>query len=516
MVVQVGLVLRCILAFACTLSNAVDSNTVEGHGSLRGEGSGQARLHGEAAQLPHPPVHHDFPTYVRSLHADLNQPDSLEPLAPAEQKQPWAADSLDPLPSDGADQSVDGLSHDYVKDKSPPAEIVRSKMQDAIREEEAHHAQPSHISAKSQGLHGERKLIEKWFSWQFWQLLALCTLTLFFFSEVVYPVAHIIRNNLMVDAGIFFVQMLSFMIVAAIFATPDSAGAQHATALATIMMAISFLIFLASISMAWGEKDKIMVKMEDDMGALFCPFSRVIAVFLIVQGVLDESGNSLDSLTLLASFAALGIAFAVGDVVKDVVSYVFIRQKHVFVEDDFVEYQKELYQIKKIHWRNTTAYRMKTRSMTLIPNSKIALCGVNNQSKDDARVVEMDIPLPGETPAENLQTIVREAWALLRGLEETGFKAFNGKHYECQIDVPSTGLYLGNILPGAGDGKEFPYIDLHLRLFGKYFYSHAPPWKRDEPEPPQEDRQLDWLMQWKYQVEWMIVEIKKIVDRHSV
>lgn len=509
MVAQAGLLL-CILVLAFTSSNAADSSTIEGHGRLRGG------LQGEVIQLPHPSTHHDFPTYVRSLNADPNHPGSLEPLAPAEPKKPWAADSVDPLPSDG----VDGRSHDYVKDKNPPPEIIRSKMEEAMKEamkeDAAHHAQPKHISAKIKGSHGETKIIEKWFSWEFWQLLALCTLTLFFYSEVVYPVAHIIRNNLMVDAGIFFLQMLSFMIVAAIFATPESAGAQHATALATIMMAISFLIFLASISIVWGEKDKIKEKMENDIGALFCPFSRLIAVFLIIQGVLDESGNSLDSLTLLASFAALGIAFAVGDVVKDIVSYVFIRQKHVFIEDDFVEYDNELYQIKKISWRNTNAYRMKTRSMALIPNSKIALCGVNNQSKDDARIMEMDIPLPGETPAENLQTIVREAWALLRGLEETGFKAFNGIQYECQIDVPETALYLGNILPGAGDGKEFPYIDLHLRLFGKYYYSKAPPWKQDEPEPPHETRQLDWLMQWKYQVEWLIVEIKKIVDRHSV
>merc|ERR1719389_137987 len=106
---------------------------------------------------------------------------------------------------------------------------------------------------------------------------------------------------------------------------------------------------------------------------------------------------------------------------------------------------------------------MKTRSRSLIPNSKLALSGLNNQSKDDARVVEMDIPIPGECPGENLQTIVRESWALIRGLEETGFKAYNGESYECQVDVPKTGMYLGNINPGCGDGKEFPYIGLHLR-----------------------------------------------------
>jgi len=281
------------------------------------------------------------------------------------------------------------------------------------------------------------------------------------------------------------------------------------------MMAISFLTFLVALSMVWGGEDKIKQKIDNDIGSIFCPLSRIIAVFLIVQGVLDESGSDFGSLTLFASMAALGIVFAIGDVIKDIVSYVFIRQKHVFIEDDFVDYQGELYQIVQVSWRNTTAYRMKTRSIALIPNSKLALCGINNQSKDDARVVEIDIPLPGEIPGENLQTIVRESWALLRGLEETGFKAFNGRQFECQIDIARTGIFLGNILAGSGDGKEFPYIDLHLKLFGKYYFSKPPPWKQDGPEPPPEARQLDWLMLWKYQVEWFIVEIKKIVDRHA-
>lgn len=424
------------------------------------------------------------------------------------------ANGLEPLheaPHDTSDTEY------YYKPPNiqPPAKVVHSKMRDSIKEsvqgDTSHNPQiPStHLSR-------DTKVIKKWFSWHFWQLIVLCTLTLFIFSEAVYPLVHFFKRSLVIDSAIFFLQMLSFMIVAALFAKKDSAGAAHASALATIMMAISFLIFLMACMMVWGEKDKSALKVDNDIGGLFCPFSRLIAVFLIIQGVLDESDNDFGSLTLLVSFTALGVAFAIGDIVKDVVSYIFIRNKHVFCEEDFVEYNGEMYQIRKISWRNTTAYRMKTRSMALIPNHKLALSGLNNQSKDDARVVEFDFPLPGQLPGENLQTIVRESWALLRGLEETGFKAFNGELYECQIDVPKTAMYLGNINAGSGDGKEFPYIDLHMRLFGKYYYSKAPPWKQEDPEPPPEERQLDWLMKWKYQVEWFIVEIKKIVDRHSV
>lgn len=437
------------------------------------------------------------------LRGDQHPHDTLDPLQKA-----------DPLPQEEKQhETEDFLTDDQVSNKraaeiQPPPEVLRSKMKEVMKDTTPQIA-GTHLSR-------EEKVLRQWFSWEFWQMIVLCTLTLFIFSEIVYPLAHFFRKSLVVDAAIFFLQMLSFMIVAAVFATPESAGASHATALATIMMAISFLIFLMAISMSWGERDKQKIKIDNDVGALFCPFSRAIAIFLIVQGVIDESHSDMGSLTLFVSMAALGIAFAIGDVVKDIMSYVMIRTKHVFIEDDFIHYQSELYQIKKISWRNTTVYRMKTRSMALIPNSKLAMCGINNQSKDDARVMEFDIPLPGETPGENLQTIVRETWALLRGLEETGFKALNGKTYECQIDVPKTGLYLGNINPGSGEAKEFPYIDLHMRLWGKYYYSKAPPWKEDCPEPSPEGRQLDWLVQWKYQVEWLIVEVKKIINRHSV
>merc|ERR1719265_850971 len=96
----------------------------------------------------------------------------------------------------------------------------------------------------------DEKVLEQWFSWEFWQLLVLCTVTLFTFSEVVYPLAHYFKRSLVTDAAIFFVQMLTFMIVAAMFATDTSAGAAHASALSTIMMAVSFLIFLFALSIS--------------------------------------------------------------------------------------------------------------------------------------------------------------------------------------------------------------------------------------------------------------------------
>lgn len=425
-------------------------------------------------------------------------PDGLEPLPPADS----GGESVPVESIDNVHSKVHDSIHEGIPD--PNAQTARTQLHNRRNPEYTRMLR-------------EEKVLKQWFSWEFWQMLVLCTVTLFFFSEVVYPVVHIFRASLLIDATIFFLQMLSFMIVAAVFATPESAAAGHASALSTIMMAISFLIFLVALATVWGEKDAVMVKLDNDIGSLFCPTSRAIGVFLIVQGVMDETGGNFDSLTLFASFAALGIAFAIGDVVKDVVSYLFIRHKHLFIEEDFVEYQGEIYQVRKVSWRNTEAYRMKTRSVALIPNSKLALSSLNNQSKDDARTFEFDIPLPGEIPGENLQTIVREAWALLRGLEETGFKAFNGENYGCQIDVshPETGMYLADINPGVGEAKEFPYIDFHIRLMGKYYYSNPPPWKDGVEELSIEDRQLDWLIRWKYQVEWFIVEIKKIVDRHS-
>merc|ERR1719162_2222599 len=106
-----------------------------------------------------------------------------------------------------------------------------------------------------------------------------------------------------------------------------------------------------------------MHHVADDLGGLFVPVSRMIVVFLIMNGVLEESSADWGNLVMLGSCVALGIAFAMSGVVKDIVCYMFIRLDDYFCEGEFIYHQGELYRVEHIYWRYTQAWRVKTRSV---------------------------------------------------------------------------------------------------------------------------------------------------------
>lgn len=365
----------------------------------------------------------------------------------------------------------------------------------------------------------QSQLIARWFTWKFWHVMVYCAGSILVWSEVVNPLVHMFaKRSFMSDSLIFFLSMISFLFVAAYFADPKAAGSKHALTLSTIMTVVSFLNVLFAVSLKIQKKkgNESVQLVADDVAGVFVPLTRVIAVFLIVQGVLDESGADWNNLVLFGSFIALGLAFALGGLVKDIISYFFIRMKNIFKEGDFIYYHGQLFQVRSVTWMFTEAYAMTTRSIMFIPNGDLALAGVMNQSRDDSRIYECDLPLPAGLPPASLEAIVTDAWALLRGLESSGFTALSGEAFDSQVDVKHSGIYLSNIQTGASV-KEFAVVNLHLRLFGQYYYSHPPPWPKEETkeEPPPKDRQRDWFMNWHYQIEWVVLQMHKIIASHS-
>jgi len=362
----------------------------------------------------------------------------------------------------------------------------------------------------------EQNVMNQWFTWEFWQLMVLCALTILFFSDVVSPLVHWkYEHSLILDSGIFFAQMVSFVVVAAIFSSPRSAGNKTTLTLATIMAALSLLVFLGAGSMhCHHHVTKQMHHVADDLGGIFKPFSHLIVVFLVMQGVLEESASDWANLVMIGSAIALGIAFAMSGTVKDIVCYIFIRLDDYFAEDEFIYFQGELYLVKHIYWRYTEAYRMATRSLTFIPNSEIACNAVNNQSRDDARFIQTELPLPSAIAAAALEAIVKSTWTLLKSVEETGFTATNCEQYECQFDVSKSSVWIDNVKPSPG-AQDFACWNLQLKLFGKYYFSKPPKWNKEGPEPAMEARQLEWMPLWNYQVEWFMLEVKKIIESNS-
>lgn len=371
-----------------------------------------------------------------------------------------------------------------------------------------------HEDREAKGADNAVKSVGKWFTWEFWHLMVICALVLLFFSECIGPLAYrFMGHTFLLAAAIFFIQMISFMLVSILIHDPHAAGAQHTLSLSTILAALSFLILLFAVHLYFAGMNHQVRHLTNDMSYIFRPLSTFIVVFLVVEGVLEESKSDWGNLVLLGSFVALGLAFGLSGMVKDIMCYFLIRLKNIFDEEDFIYYNGEIYQVKNIGWLFIQAYRMSTRSIAFIPNSEIGTTGVNNQSRDDTRIYEAVVPLPGSMSATKMEAIVRDGWGIIRSLKEGTFLALNGQTIQNQMDTDTSALYVDNI--SETSGNEFASANVVIRLVAKYFYSSPPPWEDDTEEPVLKARQMDWKMKWHYQVEWFLVEMKKVIDKHS-
>jgi hypothetical protein len=354
-----------------------------------------------------------------------------------------------------------------------------------------------------QGVEEEQAAVDQWFTWPFWRLITMCALSLLVFTEIVFPVSFCtIGKNLLVATTIFLAEMLSFLITGCAYANSEAAGATHALVLAAVMCAIALLFFLGAVGLKFQKLTKAQELVCNDLSSIFRPISYVVIVFLVVHGLLEETSSDWGNLTVMASMLGLAVAFAMSGVVNDV-SYLLIRVNEYFQEGDFIYFDGELFQIKHVYWCYTFAYRPKTRSDMFIPNSAIAGGAVNNQSHDNGRVFEHDVGLPDGLSTEGKQAFIKNAWDLLAKLETNGFTGLNGQKYDCQVDIKKSSIYLDS--PG----------NLHFKLAGLYYFSNPPQWKMDAPEPEKEKRQMEWAAPWNYQVEWFILEMKKISAKAS-
>merc|ERR1719313_130611 len=118
------------------------------------------------------------------------------------------------------------------------------------------------------------------------------------------------HTSFLVDSILFFCQMLTFMLVAAFFSNDEAAGNKNTRALATVMAALALLNLLSAISMYFQQPEPQVQLIVDDIGDILQPLARVLVLFLVVHGVLEETGSDFESLMVFASFMALGLAFA--------------------------------------------------------------------------------------------------------------------------------------------------------------------------------------------------------------
>lgn len=390
-----------------------------------------------------------------------------------------------------------------------PIPILNLAIDKEAKEEEAKTEAKRAAALKSQ-IHEEKELVKLWFTWGFWRLLAACSACLLVFSEVLFPLAFMcFGRSLTVAAVMFLVQNLSFLGTAIYYVTVKSAGAKLCLLLSVVMSAMALLLLLGCISMQFQKSTPSIEILKVDLTYVFRPLSMFVIVFLIVQGLLDSSSSDWGQLALFASMLTLGVAFAVSGIVADMCSYCFIRANNYFEEGEFIMNDGDLLQVKHIFWCFTYAYRPKTRSDVFVPNSDLAGQGINNRSRDDARAFSIDLEVP--TGSTNAQTtkMIQDVLALIKESDKSGFTAMNGRKFDGQIDVAKSTVFITGINPEGGS------CTLKIKLAGKYYFSKPPQWKMDSPAPDAHARQMEWQAGWNYQMEWLLLEAKKIIDANA-
>lgn len=349
----------------------------------------------------------------------------------------------------------------------------------------------------------QKELVKQWFTWPFWRLLVACSVVLLVFTELVFPLAmSLLGRNLLVAAVCFFAQNFAFLCCAIMFVTPVAAGATLCLVLSVILCAISLLVFLGVLG--WqckGKPTKSMELLQADLTYIFKPITLVAIVFLIVQGLVDSSGSDWGQIAMFASFVALGVGFAVAGPLTDMMSYCFIRANDYFHEGEFID-NGGLLQIKQVFWCFTYAYSPATRSDVYIPNGQLLGGAINNRSRDNSRTAEIDLDIP----MDKSKKIIMDIQALLKKCDENGFESITGKKFDGQVDVAKSAIFITAMDPG-GDT-----CTIKIKLFGKYFFSKPPQWKMDGPEPEKVARQMEWQAGWNYQIEWLLVESKKVIS----
>lgn len=380
--------------------------------------------------------------------------------------------------------------------------------QEELSDEQARIKKLAHIRAQ---VHDEKELVKRWFTWGFWELLVACAACLLVFTEIVFPLVFMCTGrSLLVAAILWFLQNFAFLCTAISCVTHNSAGAKICLVLSVILCAMSFLLLLAVAALRCGKSTPAMEILQTDATYVFRPLSIVIILFLIVQGLLDSSSSDWGALTFFTAMLTLGIVLAVSGVVKDVMSYCLIRNNNWFEEGEFIMSGGDLLQIKHIFWCYTLAYKPKTRSQVYVSNHSLAGSGINNRSRDNARVFEFELDIPIGSSDEQTSKMVQGVMALIQSGEKDGFTAMNGKQYEGQIDVGKSCVYITGIDPSSNKGT------MQIKLFGKYYFSKPPQWTmKGTPEPQKSARQMEWQAGWNYQMEWLLLESKKVIDQNS-
>jgi small-conductance mechanosensitive channel len=358
-------------------------------------------------------------------------------------------------------------------------------------------------------------LLENFFTWSYWEPIALCSMTLLFFSEVVGPFLDKAAGGFYVNGLVFSTQMAAFFLVAAVTNSPTAAASAHILALSTLSFMAGIAVLIMMLIMAVrGSKDKWARAVVDDISECLRPFSRGVVAFLLVYGIVQDVNTDWAFIAAFGGLFVFGVAMATTSLVSDFIAYVFIRMNHWFTEGDLIYYQGGLHEVQDIHWRFTQTMAFANRCKMYIPNGKLGNAELVNQSQDFGRMVIKNIPLPPHLSGAALEGIVTDIWALIKALDGKKFKGLNGETYDNQVDVAASSVVISDNA-AATSAKELSQVTLTVKLKALFSYSTPPPFTGEGEVPDARDRQWDWLGPWNAQQERVLIDVQKVLDKHA-
>lgn len=359
-------------------------------------------------------------------------------------------------------------------------------------------------SAQQRGENDEArmKFDPRWLSFWYWKPLMCFTLWLILMVDVVGGlVDKFVTFSLVSEIALLCVTMYGLAFVTFLTLNMKAAGHMVLVIVVTLGSTICLVAWLGVVGLKVArksDKDPVVV-LCTDVALLIRPFLRLLVVLVLLDVIAREASVDWGQLALLLGYATLGIALALAGVIGDIIAHVFIRLDDHFKEGDFIVYNGTLVQISAIGWRHTQGITDATNSLIYIPNSELTMGSVVNQSQDNDRSTEVDIPF--KLDADKMEIAVENAWKLMLQTGEEGFTftGLDGKVYQNQFNTEECQIWLKENCDA-----------LHINFVAKNFFSNPPPWEGEEgKEPESNQRQREWEWAWQMQLEWYNLNLKR-------
>lgn len=345
---------------------------------------------------------------------------------------------------------------------------------------------------------------DKWFTIWYWKPFVISIGFMTCMVDLVGPLYNkCVKFSLQSEVVLLMVTIFGWTFLVFYFSVPGAAGVVILLAYASIACTLTLLVGILTLSMTLRgiKNDDPVAEIFTDIAKLFRFFLRVVMVVVILTVITTEAAVDWGQLAMLLGFMMLGIALSLSGVIGDIMAHIFLRMDRHFHEGDYIIFEDDLVQIETFGWRHTTGVKDSNAAFIYIPNSMLTGASLVNQSQDNDRVVEVDIPV--DMDAEKIEQALKNCRSVFDLSKDPDFEFVgpDGEVYNNQFNTDECDVYLNATCDAV-----------HITFVGLYFFSRP----LDEEAAKEvaisgegEDHQMDWEMAWYFQIQWFHIECKR-------